>query len=100
MQNMEPESQTAATKRVAKSPLLTVPLSERAAFTPNEFGALFGKRETWAYRLAYAGKIKVIRHLGRMMIPRSELERVNSEASEYVPKEQARAQRKVKEALA
>ncbi len=96
MQEMEPTSQT-MTKEAGKSP--PIPLNERAAYTPAEFAALFGKEPTWAYRLAYKRKVKVIRELGRMMIPRAELERVTGSAAEYVPNETSRARRKAAEAL-
>ncbi|MEJ0000248.1 MAG: hypothetical protein WDO13_14425 [Verrucomicrobiota bacterium] len=58
-----------------------IPLSERAAFTPGEFAALFGHEQTWAYRQIYAGKIRVITGHGRMMIPKGEVERLQSEAA-------------------
>ena len=58
-----------------------VPLSERAAFTPAEFASLFGHEQTWGYRQIYAGKIRVITGHGRMMIPKSEVERLQREAA-------------------
>jgi hypothetical protein len=52
-----------------------------------EFAALFGKQVTWAYRLKYAGKVKVIPSSecggGGDMVPHSELERLLSEAQPY-----------------
>jgi hypothetical protein len=59
----------------------TIPIFERAAFTPSEFAALFGHEQSWGYRQIYAGKVKVIRGHGRMMIPRGEVERLQQEAS-------------------
>jgi hypothetical protein len=53
---------------------------ERAAVTLNECSALFGRETTWAYKLAYAGKLKVIRSLGRMLVPQSEIQRLLSGA--------------------
>ena len=50
--------------------------SERVVLTPTEFATLFGRHYSWAYRQIYAGKIKVISRLGRMMIPRSEVDRL------------------------
>jgi hypothetical protein len=70
----------ASGKRVKRSPKIEVPLLDRAAVTLNECSALFGKQTTWAYRLAYAGKLRVIRDLGRMMVPRSEIQRLMSNA--------------------
>jgi hypothetical protein len=99
MQDVDTASQT-TTKAGGKSPPLTVPLNERAAFTPAEFAALFGKQETWAYRQVYAGRVRVIRQLGRMMIPRTELERLSNDAAEYEPSATTRARRKAKDALA
>jgi hypothetical protein len=58
-----------------------IPLSERAAFTPAEFASLFGHEQTWSYRQIYAGKIRVITGHGRMMIPKSEVERLQREAA-------------------
>jgi hypothetical protein len=40
------------------------------AYSPAEFARLFGRQETWSYRQAYAGKVRVIGQSGRMMIPR------------------------------
>jgi hypothetical protein len=53
-----------------------LPLSEKAVLTPTEFAALFGRTYTWAYRQIYAGKVQVLTQLGRMMIPKSEVERL------------------------
>jgi hypothetical protein len=53
-----------------------LPLFEKAVLTPTEFAALFGRTYTWAYRQIYAGKVQVLTHLGRMMIPKSEVERL------------------------
>lgn len=65
-----------AEKRIARSPKIEVPLLDRAAVTPNEFAALFGKQTTWGYRQIYAGKIAVIKTLGHTLIPRSEIQRL------------------------
>ena len=58
-----------------------IPLSERVAFTPTEFAAFFGHEQTWSYRQIYAGKIRVITGHGRMLIPKSEVERLQREAA-------------------
>ena len=56
----------------------TLPIQspERVVLTPTEFAALFGRHYSWAYRQIYAGKVKVISKLGRMMIARSEVDRI------------------------
>jgi predicted site-specific integrase-resolvase len=54
----------------------TIKPSERVVLTPTEFAAIFGRHYSWAYRQIYAGNIKVISKLGRMMIPRSEVDRL------------------------
>lgn len=58
------------------SPVIPIKLSERVVLTPTEFASSFGRHHTWAYRLIYAGKVKVITKWGRMMIPRSEVDRL------------------------
>lgn len=68
-------------KKVRRPGKLDLPLLERAAFSMREFSALFGRHEVWAYRLAYAHKIKVIHDLsGQMMVPRQELDRLTDSA--------------------
>ena len=67
------------------------PLSwqDRAGFTPTEFSHLFGKQSVWGYRQIYAGRVKCIKGLGRLLIPRSELDRILNEASQFEPKQAA-----------
>jgi hypothetical protein len=60
-----------------------VALSDRAAFTPSEFAALFGKSYVWGYRQIYAGKVKVISDMGRMLISREEVERIRCKGTIY-----------------
>ena len=55
---------------------IDIPLTERAALTPREFAAQFGRSQTWAYRLIYARAVKVIKPAGALLIPRSELDRL------------------------
>lgn len=58
----------------------------RAALSPREFAASFGKHASWAYRLLYRGKIHAISEFGRLLIPATELERVLTMAQRYDPK--------------
>jgi hypothetical protein len=61
-------------------------LVSRAALSPAEFAAAFGRHASWAYRLLYSGKIHAITELGRLLIPATELERVLRLAEPYNPK--------------
>ena len=63
-----------------------LPLSEKVVLSPTEFSTLFGRHYTWGYRQIYAGKIKVITNLGRMMIPRSEVDRLLEDKEIYTGK--------------
>ena len=54
---------------------------ERAAYTPSEFAALFGREKTWTYRQIYHGRLKSIKGHGGQLIPASEAERIVSEAN-------------------
>lgn len=65
------------------SPASTIEPSERVVLTPREFAAIFGRHHTWAYRQIYAGKVKVISKLGRIMIPRSEVDRLLQNTETY-----------------
>ena len=56
---------------------------KRVAYSPTEFGALFGKAQTWGYRQIYAGKVKTITQHGRILIPAAEVERILAEAGIY-----------------
>ena len=60
-----------------------IPLAERAAHTPAEFAGLFGRSETWGYRQLYSGRVKAIQVSGRLLIPRSEVDRLLAEAAVY-----------------
>jgi hypothetical protein len=53
---------------------------ERAAYTPSEFAALFGREKTWTYRQLYSGRLKSIKGHGGQLIPTSEADRILSEA--------------------
>jgi len=60
--------------------------TKRAAYSPKEFAASCGRHASWAYRLLYAGKVRALTDLGRILIPASELDRVLSGAAPYDPK--------------
>jgi hypothetical protein len=77
-------SEPSNAKRRARCPKIELPLMERAAVTPNEFAALFGKETTWGYRQIYAGKVSVIKSLGHQMIPRSEIQRLMGTAAPLI----------------
>lgn len=55
----------------------------RAALSPSEFAALFGRHASWAYRRIYAGDVKVIIPSGTMLIPTSEVRRLLDAAEIY-----------------
>jgi predicted site-specific integrase-resolvase len=65
------------------TPATPVQPSERVVLTPTEFASIFGRHYTWAYRQIYAGKVKVISKLGRIMIPRSEVDRLLQTTETY-----------------
>ena len=67
-------------RRITK---IEIPLTERAALTPREFAGQFGRSQTWAYRLIYAGAIRVIRPAGALLIPYSEVNRIVNGAEYY-----------------
>lgn len=56
---------------------------DRVAFSPGEFASLFGKSQTWGYRQIYAGKVKTLTELGRILIPAAEVERILGKAGSY-----------------
>jgi hypothetical protein len=66
-------------------------LSERLGLSPREFGLTIGRSATKVYRDIYGGKIKVIADCGRMIIPRSEVDRFLARAAEYNPQSKAGA---------
>ena len=79
--NSEQTGAAAALARTQKKN--PVPLSERLAYTPAEFASLFGKHPVWAYRRLYLGDIRCLANVGRLMIPRSEVERLLNSASVF-----------------
>jgi hypothetical protein len=78
-------SQRAQTQSRAAHKPQAISLSERLALSPREFASALGKSATFAYRQIYAGRIRPISDCGRMMIPRSEIERFLARAAEYNP---------------
>lgn len=66
-------------------------VTDRSGYSPAEFAARFNRHPSWAYRKIYAGKVKVIDELGRLLIPVSELTRVLGTAKSYNPKPKASA---------
>ena len=55
------------------------------ALSPAEAAVACGKSPTWSYRKIYSGEFRVISSDGRMLIPRSEIERFLSGAEKYNP---------------
>jgi hypothetical protein len=55
----------------------------RDSLSPAEFAARHGKSLTWAYRLMYAGKIRVIKGAGTIRIPVTEAERFCQDVEVY-----------------
>lgn len=94
-----PATKPSAPQTERKSETFVVPFSERAAYSPAEFAALFGRKKTWTYRQLYAGRVKGIAIIGQIMIPRTEAERLTSLATEYNP-DPARAPKQRKAAKA
>lgn len=62
------------------------------ALSPAEAAIACGKSPTWAYRKVYSGEFRVIGSDGRMLIPRSEIERYLSGAAEYNPQPKPKPQ--------
>jgi hypothetical protein len=55
------------------------------ALSPAEAAVACGKSPTWAYRKIYRGEWRVISSGGRILIPRSEIERDLGGAEKYSP---------------
>jgi hypothetical protein len=82
-QDIAEHGQRAQTQsRVARE---RIPLGQRAAYSPAEFAALFGRSPTWGYRQIYAARIKPISDCGRLLIPREELNSFLARKAEYNP---------------
>jgi hypothetical protein len=56
---------------------------ERVTLTPKEFAAKFGRSPTWALRLIYAGKIKVLEDFRPRLIPITEVDRFLRKATRF-----------------
>jgi hypothetical protein len=54
-------------------------MTEKKAYTPTEFAALFSREKSWTYRLYYAGKIEGIKDYGRLMIPATEADKIQQD---------------------
>jgi hypothetical protein len=63
----------------------SITLNERLALSPREFAAAVGRSPTYAYRQIYAGRIKPISDVGRLLIARSEVDRFLARGAEYNP---------------
>jgi hypothetical protein len=60
----------------------------QVALSPAQAAIACGKSPTWAYRKVYSGDFRVISSEGRMLIPRSEIERYLANATAYNPQPQ------------
>ena len=79
------DKQDKAERRADRIKRALAECGQRLAFSPFEFGHVLGRSETWAYRQLYAGTVKAISDAGRLLIPRSELDRFLARAAEYNP---------------
>ena len=68
----------------------TNPPLNREGYSPAEFARSLGKHPTYIYRLLYAGKLKAVTQFGRLLIPRSEIDRMMATATTYNPKPKKR----------
>ena len=71
---------------------------KRLAYSPAEFAGLFSRHPSWGYRQLYAGKVKAVTSLGRLLIPQGEIERLMATAEPYNPKPKKRKVQKAKRA--
>lgn len=59
--------------------------TEPALLTPLEFAKIFRKKDkTWAYRQCWNGNIEVVYGYGRMLIPRTEVDRLLAKKGRYL----------------
>jgi len=87
-QNVSHRRRAQIQSRAAREP---IDFNERLSFSPKEFAALNGKSATWVYRRIYHGDVKVISNAGRILIPRSEVDRFLAGASEYNPQSKTKS---------
>jgi hypothetical protein len=66
-----------------------IEVNDRLSFSPAEFAALNGKSATWGYRRIYQGDVRVISDAGRLLIPRSEVDKFLARAAQYNPQTKA-----------
>jgi hypothetical protein len=71
------------TQAIVNHPKKQIVAFPRAGYAMREFAALFGKEKTWAYRMVYAGEVKVNRLRGEFIVPHAEVERLQYEAAVY-----------------
>jgi len=48
----------------------------RAAYTIEQFSAIFGHARAWGYRMVRLKRVRAIRGFGSMLIPASEVDRI------------------------
>ena len=53
----------------------------RLGFSVEEFSASFGHHHSWGYRQLYSGRVRKLDIDGRIIIPRSEIERLLSQTT-------------------
>ena len=89
MKHYDKNEYTAPLQSRTARELQPISLNERFAFSPKEFAATLGKSATFGYRAIYRGWVKPISNAGRMLIPRSEVDRFLARAAEYNPQRKA-----------
>ena len=85
MQGQTQPTRRAQTQSRAVREPQAINLNERLALSPREFAAALGKSATFGYRAIYRGWIRPISDAGRLLIPRSEIDRFLARATEYNP---------------
>jgi hypothetical protein len=60
----------------------TIPDSP-AVYTPAEFALLLHRHPSFGYRKIYNGEVRVLKHSGRLLIPRHEVEKFLSKTVVY-----------------
>jgi hypothetical protein len=62
------------------------PIEQGPPPTVTELARLWETSDTTVYNLIYRGKLKVLTGFGRLRVPWSEIERLKTEATVYVPR--------------